>query len=381
MSSHCTKSLLESFKDLEDPRIEYLCDHRLLDIVALSICAVLSGANHWTEVEAYGKAKEDFLRTFLALPNGIPSHDTIGNLFARLDPDQFRECFITWVQGLGDLVGGQVIAFDGKTVRRSHDKALGVKAIHMVSAWATANRLVLGQIKVDSKSNEITAIPALLDLLDLSGCTVTIDAMGCQKEIAQKILDQGADYIFAVKGNQGTLRTKVEEIFNDAVECNFKHTKYDKCAQTEKGHGRIETRRCWVIDDQDYLLYIQGVKEGEGWPGLRSIIKVEATRRVKGKISRETRYYISSRAESARAMNTAIRSHWGVENKLHWVLDVGFREDENRVRQGHSAEIFVVLRHIALNLLKQEQTFRAGIHAKRLRAGWDDDYLRKVMKG
>jgi len=381
MPGHCTKSLLESFADLEDPRLEYLCDHKLLDIVVLAICAILCGANHWTEVEAYGKAKEDFLRTFLELPKGIPSHDTIGDLFARLDPDQFRNGFVTWVQGLGELIKGQVIAIDGKTLRRSHDKTLGVKAIHMVSAWASANRVVLGQIKTDSKSNEITAIPELLDLLDISGCTVTIDAMGCQKDIAQKILDQGADYILAAKGNQKHLHDKIKQMFDDAEASGFKHIKHDKRSKTEKGHGRIETRKCWVIDDPTHIFYIQGVDKKKEWPGLRSIIKIEAIRRIKGKLTSEIRYYISSLAMDADTLNRAIRDHWGVENVLHWVLDVGFREDENRVRQGHGAEMFAILRHIALNLLKQERTFKGGIHAKRLRAGWDEAYLRQVLTG
>jgi predicted transposase YbfD/YdcC len=381
MSDHPSVIIKESFKDLEDPRVEYLCDHKLFDIIVLAICAVICGADHWTEVETYGQMKEKWLRTFLELPHGIPSHDTIGDLFARLDPEQFRRGFLNWVQAVNEITGNQVIAVDGKTLRRSHDGPLGMKAIHMVSAWATANQIVLGQVKVDDKSNEITAIPALLDMLALSGSIVTIDAMGCQKEIARKIVAQGADYVLAVKRNQPTLQAKIEEMFTDAEASDYVHTSYDHHAKTEKNHGRIETRRCWVIDDPDYLFYIQGLKEEKVWPSLSSIIKIEATRRLADETSSETRYYISSCADRAQVMSAVIRAHWGVENGLHWVLDVAFREDDSRVRKGHGPELLAILRHMALNLLKQERTAKAGIKAKRLRAGWDDQYLLTVLRG
>ena len=380
MAEHPSTVILESFKNLEDPRVEFLCDHKRLDIIGLTICAVICGANHWTEVEAYGQEKEAWLRTFLELPNGIPSHDTIGTLFARLDPDQFRAGFLDWVQAVNELTE-QVIAIDGKTLRRSHDGTLGTKAIHMVSAWATASHLVLGQIKVDDKSNEITAIPALLKMLDLAGCLVTIDAMGCQKQIARQIVEQGADYLLAVKDNQPTLRAKIEELFTDAEQIGYAHTHHDQHKSTEKNHGRIETRRCWIIDDPDYLFYLQGPHEAQGWPGLRSIIKVEATRRLDEKTSRETRYYISSQANCAAVMNAAVRAHWGIENGLHWVLDITFREDDSRVRKGNGPELMAILRHMALNLLKQEHSVKGGIAAKRLRAGWSNIYLLKLMRG
>ncbi len=381
MSDHPSAVIIESFKNLEDPRVEYLCEHKLLDIIALTICAVVCGANSWTDVAAYGQEKEDWLRTFLELPHGIPSHDTIGNLFARLDPEQFRACFLDWVQAVNEITDHQIVAIDGKTLRRSHDKTLGMKAIHMVSAWATDNRLVLGQIKVDDKSNEITAIPALLNMLDLTGCLVTIDAMGCQKKIAQQIIDQGADYLLAVKDNQPTLHAKIEEMFTDAEGAGYAHTSYDQYEKTEKNHGRIETRRCWMIDDPAYLFYIQGPKEKKWWPGLQSIVKVEAIRRLGEETSREIRYYISSRAACAEVMNAAVREHWGIENGLHWVLDIAFREDESRVRKGHGPELFAILRHMALNLIKQDKSTKGGIEAKRLRAGWNNRYLLRLLEG
>lgn len=381
MADHPSSVILEAFKDLEDPRVDFLCDHKLLDIIVLAICAVICGANHWTEVEAYGQEKQTWLRTFLELPNGIPSHDTIGSLFARLDPEQFRAGFLNWVQAVTELTEHQVIAIDGKTLRRSHDGALGTKAIHMVSAWATCNHVVLGQIKVDDKSNEIIAIPALLEMLDLKGCLVTIDAMGCQKKIAQQIIDQGADYLLAVKDNQPTLHAKIQEMFADAEDTGYAHTSYDQHEKTEKNHGRIETRRCWIIDDPDYLFYLQGPDDAQGWPSLRSIIKVEAVRRLGEQVSREVRYYISSQADRASIMNAAIRAHWSIENGLHWVLDISFREDESRVRKGHGAELLAIVRHMALNLLKQEHSVKGGIQAKRLRAAWSNRYLLRVLRG
>jgi predicted transposase YbfD/YdcC len=379
MSECPTGPILECFENLEDPRVEHLCDHKLLDIVVLTICAVICGANYWTDEEMYGHAKESWLRGFLELTNGVPSHDTIGSVFARLDPNEFRTCFVEWVKTVNDLMGTQVVALDGKTVRRSHDKTLGRNAIHMVSAWATKSNLVLGQVKVDEKSNEITAIPTLLDMLELSGCIVTIDAMGCQKEIAQEILDKGADYVLAVKDNQPTLHRKIRELFGDGEETDDTDISHDIYTKTEKGHGRIETRSCCVIDDPDCLFYLQGPKKEHWWPGLRTIIKIEATRRIGNEVSSQIRYYISSLSASAKTLNGAIRSHWGVENGLHWVLDIAFREDESRVRKGNAAESFAILRHMALNLLKQEKTAKVGVQGKRLKAAWDNQYLLRLL--
>ncbi len=379
MSDHPVGPIFESFANLEDPRVEYLVDHKLMDIVILTICAVICGADHWTEVELFGKSKETWLRTFLEFPYGIPSHDTIGGLFARLDADQFRACFLEWVETINGLVKGQVVALDGKTLRRSHDRTVGKQAIHMVSAWAASSNLVLGQIKTDEKSNEITAIPALLDMLSLSGCIVTIDAMGCQRDIAQKILDRDADYVLAVKQNQPSLYRKTRELFDDTEASDIPYTKPKTCSVTEKDHGRIETRTCSVIDDPDYLFYLQGPKDDPPWAGLASIIKIESTRRVGQTESSETRYYISSLKADAETLNNAIRQHWRVENSLHWVLDVAFREDDCRVRKGQAPEIFAVLRHMALNLLKQERSAKVGIQGKRLRAAWDTKYLLRVL--
>ncbi len=381
MAKHPTGPVFECFEHLEDPRDERLIRHKLIDIVVLSICAVVCGADHWTEVEAFGGAKEEWLRTFLELPNGIPSHDTIGDLFCRLDAEQFRACFLDWVRMTFDLMveEGDIVALDGKTVRRSYDRRLGKKAIHMVNAWATRTRLALGQVKVDEKSNEITAIPTLLDMLELSGCIVTIDAMGCQKEIAQKVLDQDADYVLAVKENQPTLHRKVQEMFADAEDSGYADIQFNRASNTEKNHGRIETRECWVIDDPSHLFYIQGTREKPVWPGLESIIKIQATRRVGEKTSINTRYYIASVSKRASAMNTIVRSHWGVENSLHWVLDIAFREDECRVRKGSAPEILAILRQMALNLLSQEKTAKVGVKGKRLKAAWDTRYLLRVL--
>jgi predicted transposase YbfD/YdcC len=380
MSTHPAGPLIECFQELEDPRVEYLCDHRLLDIVVITICAVICGANSWTEVELFGQAKKAWLTKFLELPHGIPSHDTIGNVFARLDPEQFRACFMNWVQLINELTVGQVVAIDGKTVRRSHDRHLGKGAIHMVNAWATANNLVLGQIKVDDKSNEITAIPELLTMLDVTGCIVTIDALGCQKEIAAKILDKEAHYVLAVKDNQQNLHTAIKDVFDQAASTDFEHVPCDVDLAVNKDHGRIEKRQCRVIADPDYIAYVQRLQGKNAWPGLKSIIRVEASRRIGDESSSETRYYISSCNDSAKAINGFIRSHWRVENSLHWVLDIAFREDYSRVRKGHAAEIFAILRQMTLNLLRQEKTAGVGIQAKRFKAALETRYLLRVLQ-
>ena len=378
MDEQPVASIEHHFSDLEDPRIDRTKLHRLVDIVVIAICGVICGGDTWVEVESFGQAKHNWLKTFLELPNGIPSHDTFGRVFGALDPDQFRTCFLNWITAVSTVTEGQVIAIDGKTLRRSHDKALGKGAIVMVSAWATANHLVLGQVKVDDKSNEITAIPELLQALEVSGCIITIDAMGCQKEIAADIVSQKADYLLALKENQARLYEDVKLLFDDLEASAFKAYAYDHHRTVNKGHGRIEIRQCWTISDPGLLPYLRGATE---WEKLRSVVKVQAERRVGQDRSVEERYYLSSLAGNADRTLEATRTHWQIENGLHWVLDIAFREDESRIRKEHGAQNFAILRHIATNLLKQEKTAKMGVKAKRLRAGWDEDYLLKVLSG
>jgi predicted transposase YbfD/YdcC len=372
--------IIAHFATLTDPRIDHTKRHHLLDLLTIALCAIICGADEWVAMEEYGKAKREWFATFLDLPNGIPSHDTFGRVFAALDPNQFEQCFLAWVQSTVALTDGAMIACDGKTVRRSHDRGAGKAAIHMVSAWASANRLVLGQRAVDEKSNEITAIPALLDLLMLKGCIVTIDAMGCQTAIAQTIIDREADYVLALKENQQLCYHEVVHLFTDAHATAFADYDHDAAETVDGGHGRVEVRRYWTISDPATLMHLD--PDGE-WAGLRSIGMVEAERREKGgagKVTCERRYYLTSLVDAA-TFGRAVRSHWGIENGLHWVLDIAFREDESRARAGASAENLTVLRHIAVNLLKQERTAKVGIKNKRLKAGWDERYLLKVIAG
>lgn len=371
-------SIVACFADLTDPRVERTKRHDLFEIIVIALCASISGADDWVEVEEFGRCKETWFKSFLALPNGIPSHDTFGRVFARLDTQEFHRCFMTWVQAITEVIKGQVIAIDGKTVRRSHNRGRGKQAIHMVNVWASANGLVLGQMKVAEKSNEITAIPELLRMLDVSGCIVTIDAMGCQKEIAKEIVAGGADYVLAVKENQGKLHGEVRDLFHGAKAFDYEAVPNESCVTSTKGHGRIETRECRVIADPKTLEY---VGEREHWANLRSVAEITSTRRVGEEVTVEARYYISSLPGGAERLSGAVRSHWSIENSLHWVLDIAFREDESRVREGHGAENLAVLRQMSLNLLKQEATLKVGIKAKRLKAGWDNAYLLKILLG
>lgn len=364
------------FAKIDDPRVERTRQYALLDILVIAICAVTCGADTWVDVEAWGKAKLDWLRQYLPLPNGIPSHDTFGDVFGRLKPEQFETSFLSWVQAVMGATGGKVVAVDGKTLRRSHDRRLGKSAIHMVSAWASTNHLLLGQVKVDEKSNEITAIPALLELLALGGCIVTMDALGTQTEIARAIVDQGADYVLAVKENQGHLYEDLVATFQEAEQRQFAQVPHSYAKTINKGHGRVEIRECWVIERLDY---VEALRTAERWAELRSLIMIRAERRLGEQVSVERRYYISSRPDPAERQLAVIRSHWGIENELHWCLDVAFREDDSRIRQGDGAQNFSYLRRLALTLLKREPTAKIGLKAKRLKAGWDHDYLLRVL--
>jgi predicted transposase YbfD/YdcC len=369
-------SLRAHFAALPDPRVERTKRHQLLDVVTIAVCAVLCGADTWVAVEAWGKAKLPWLRTWLDLPHGVPSHDTFGRVFAALDPTAFEATFLGWVRDLAATADGQVVAIDGKTLRRSHDRANGKEALHLVSAWAATNHLVLGQLAVADKSNEIVAIPALLALLELEGAVVTIDAMGCQTAIARRVRARGADYVLAVKDNQPTLHELIAHHFAVVLDGDAAGLAPPDHATVGKDHGRLEVRRCWATDDPEVLAWLDPKR---AWPALASVACVEGERRIGGTVTRERRYYLSSLPADPARIAAAVRAHWGIENRLHWVLDVAFREDESRVRAGHAAETFAILRHVALNVLRQERTAKIGVKAKRLKCGWDDTYLLKVL--
>jgi predicted transposase YbfD/YdcC len=375
MNEKPCNSISEAFSELSDPRVEGRCEYKLLDIIIIAVCAVITGAESWVEVETFGKLKEEKLRTFLELGKGIPSHDTFGRLFAALDAEEFQKCFARWVEGVFQVSDGQVIAIDGKTVRRSHDKTIGKDAIHMVSAWASTNGIALGQCKVDDKSNEITAIPELLRVLDVSGCIVTIDAMGCQKKIAQTIRDEKADYILHVKENQGNLYQDVQDWFAYADKVHFSGINSTYHKTVNKDHGRIEIRQCWAIADP---LAFEHIRHYDGWADLQTIVRIQRERRIGDKVEAETAYYISSLPNQADRILTATRAHWSIENSFHWVLDVTFHEDDSRIRIGNSPQNMAVVRHLALNILKTDNS-KGSLRNKRYRAALDDSFLFSLL--
>jgi predicted transposase YbfD/YdcC len=352
---------------LRDPRVARTREHKLEDILFIAIASVICGAESWNDMEEFGIAKEARLKTFLPLSGGIPSHDTFNRVSSALDPEALGRCFMAWTSAVAEHLEHEVVAIDGKSMRGA--RVDSKRIVHLISAWADQNHMVLGQLKVDEKSNEITAIPRLLELLVIKGCIVTIDAMGCQKDIAAKIVDRQADYLLALKGNQGALLAAVEDSFRLLPVAAADE-------QLDAGHGRVETRRSSVISD------LSLVENREDWPGLRCLVRIASERYFKnsGKTEKETRFYISSLTADAQLINLSVRKHWGVENSLHWVLDVDFREDSSRKRAGNAAQNFTLLNRIAVNLLKNEKTTKVGVRGKRLKAGWNNNYLIKLLK-
>jgi predicted transposase YbfD/YdcC len=364
-------SLEECFNDLADPRVQGRCDHKLMDVLIIAVCAALCGADSWVGVETVARAKEAWFRQFLKLENGIPSHDTFGDVFAKIDSEAFQTRFMRWVENVFQVTKGQVVALDGKTLRGSHQRGAGKEAIHLVNAWAVSNGIVLGQRKVEDKSNEISAIPELLRLLNVSGCLVTIDAMGCQKDIAQTIRDEKADYILRVKDNQSKLKQDIEDWFAYGDSQQFAGMQMDFHQTIHKTSGRVELRRCWAVSDP---LAFEHIRHYDGWADLNSILRVQRERRIGGQVTHETAYYISSLPADAARLLQATQHHWAIENSFHWVLDVTFGEDCSRIRNEDSAENMAVLRSIALNLLKRD-TSKSSLRQKRFRAAMDNDFL------
>lgn len=368
-------SLEACFGDLPDVRVQGRCDHKLIDIILIAVCAVVCGAESWSEVEEFGQAKSAWLKQYLDLPAGIPSHDTFSRVFRLLDATEFQRRFMIWVEYHFRVTRGQVIAVDGKTARGSRDSFRGQEAIHLVSAWASETGVLLGQRKVDAKSNEITVVPQLLKLLFIKGCIVTVDALNCQKDIAQTVIEGQADYVFALKANHPQLHQDVIDWFEWAHQRDFHDVPHDFHQTVNKGHGRLEIRRCWAIYDP---LALECMGHYEGWAGLRTVVKVERERRINGKTQSETVYYLSSLPPDARRILAATRAHWSVENTFHWTMDVVFGEDASRTRLDDAPENLAVIRHIAFNLLKKHPA-KLSLKRKRFRAALDDAFLLELL--
>ncbi len=365
-------TLMVHLADMPEPRLARTRRHELSDILAIAICAIICGADGWVDVEDWGNAKIGWLKTFLRLPNGIPSHDTFGRVFAALNPVAFELRFAAWMQAVADRSDDRVVAVDGKTLRGSLDRAAGKTAIHMVSAWAHANGVVLGQVKTDEKSNEITAVPALLQMLDLCGCIVTLDALNTQKDTASAILDKQGDYVMALKGNHPKTMKEVEGYFGAEEKKKFRNPDIAPFITTEEGHGRQEARVYLATTTLDSM------PEVSTWPGVQAVVMVERQRTIQGAVSTERSYYLTSSSAPVEKLAAAIRSHWSIES-FHWILDTQFDEDKSRVRKDHGPQNFAMLRHVSLNLLKQERTLKVGIKGKRKMAGWSEDYLLKII--
>lgn len=367
------KAVVGHFDTLTDPRVERSKRHKLLDIIFISISAVICGADNWKAIEVFAQAKREWLKTVLELPNGIPSHVTFWRVFRRIDPAEFQKCFAYWIQAAFDQVDGDIIAIDGKTMRGSADASSASRALHIVSAWAAARNITLAQVKVEEKSNEITAVPILLDMIGIKGAVVTADAMSCQKSIAAQIIAGEADYVLALKGNQSSTHDEIKNYFLQALDIDFEGIEHDRFVTVEKGHGRIEIRTVYATDDLDWL------PNKDQWANLTSIVMIVSERTIREKTSKEIRFYLSSLAVDAGKIAHAIRTHWGIENKVHWMLDVIFREDKNQL-SGDGAENFSVLSKIAMNLLKQEKSVKLSMPNKRFKAAMDHTYLEAVLK-
>jgi len=374
------RSVVECFEGLPDPRLDRTRDHKLIDILALGICSMLAGCDTFTDMEFFGRRQRAWFKTFLELPHGIPSHDTFNRVFSAIDPHRFMECLVEWVRGVCVALDKDIVAMDGKALRRAVDA--GKPIPYIVSAWATEHGLALGQVKVDEKSNEITAIPELLRVLALKGCIVTLDAMGCQKDIAAQIVDKGADYVLSLKGNQGIALKEFAQYFDYVLspavpgarpERKAKERTLSAYRTVEKGHGRIETRHYWQSTD------IAWFKDRKLWKGLQSVGRVESTRTINGRRSMERRYFLSSLPLDAKEFARAVRGHWGVENPLHWSLDVTFHEDQSRARSRHAAQNLATLRRLALNMVKNDKTEKLSIRQKRMLAAMDLDYLKRLI--